>query len=143
MTQLSLLTASSDYHPLPGAWDEMWDSDAGVRPHWAHLVNGLAGLGAREWAARGQRITRLLRENGVTYHVYSDPRGYSRTWELDPVPLVLDGAEWLSIEAGLEQRARLLDLCRRCRLEHRKDPTCHHRPITWRVGRRRGTTTWR
>ena len=110
MTQLSLLTASSDYHPLPGAWDEMWDVDAGVRPHWAHLVNGLAGLGAREWAARGQRITRLLRENGVTYHVYSDPRGYSRTWELDPVPLVLDGAEWLSIEAGLEQRARLLDL---------------------------------
>jgi uncharacterized circularly permuted ATP-grasp superfamily protein/uncharacterized alpha-E superfamily protein len=110
MTQLSLLTASSDYHPLPGAWDEMWDSQTGVRPHWAHLVNGLAGLGAREWTARGQRITRLLRENGVTYHVYSDPRGYSRTWELDPVPLVLDGAEWLSIAAGLEQRARLLDL---------------------------------
>jgi len=110
MTQLSLLTASSDYHPLPGAWDEMWDGESGVRPHWAHLMKGLDGLGAREWVARGQRITRLLRENGVTYHVYDDPRGYSRTWQLDPIPLVLEGAEWQAIAAGLEQRARLLDL---------------------------------
>lgn len=107
LTQAPLAT---DYRPLPGAWDEMWDNGAGVRPHWQHLVRGLAGLGAREWSARGQRIARLLRENGVTYHVYDDPRGYSRTWELDPIPLVLDGGEWLGIAAGLEQRARLLDL---------------------------------
>lgn len=109
MTQLSLFSPASDYHPLPGAWDEMWDDETGVRPHWTHRVDGVAGLGAAEWAARGQRIGRLLRENGVTYHVYSDPRGFSRTWELDPIPLVLDGNEWLSIAAGLEQRARLLD----------------------------------
>lgn len=110
MPQLSLITPSSDYHPLPHAWDEMWDTQTGVRPHWAHLVEGMTRLGAREWAARGQRITRLLRENGVTYHVYGDPRGGSRTWELDPIPLVLDGNEWRSIAAGLDQRARLLDL---------------------------------
>ena len=112
MQQLPLYSSphSSDYHPLPGAWDEMWDAEAGVRPHWAHLVGGLARLGAREWSARGQRVARLLRENGVTYHVYDDPRGYTRTWELDPIPLVLEGGEWIAIEAGLEQRARLLDL---------------------------------
>ncbi len=110
MTQLSLLTPAPSYHPLPGAWDEMWDVETGVRPHWRHLVKGLTGLGAAEWAARAQRIARLLRENGVTYHVYSDPRGFSRTWELDPIPLVLDGNEWLTIAAGLEQRALLLDL---------------------------------
>jgi len=112
MTQLALYSSphAPDYHPLNGAWDEMWDSDAGVRPHWSHLVGGLARLGAREWSARGQRIARLLRENGVTYHVYDDPRGYTRTWELDPIPLLLAGEEWVAIEAGLEQRARLLDL---------------------------------
>lgn len=110
MTPLSQLPPTSSYHPLPGTWDEMWDGEAGVRPHWRHLIKGLAGLGAAEWAARGQRIARLLRENGVTYHVYSDPRGFSRTWELDPIPLVLDGNEWLAIAVGLEQRAHLLDL---------------------------------
>ncbi len=105
-----LQSAAPDYQPLPDAWDEMWDATSGVRPHWGDLVEGLAGLGARDWSARGQRIKRLLRENGVTYHVYNDPRGYSRTWELDPIPLLLDAAEWQQIEAGLEQRARLLDL---------------------------------
>jgi len=98
-----------EYQPLPDAWDEMWDAESGVRPHWRELATGLANLGARDWSARGQRIHRLLRENGVTYHIYNDPRGYSRTWELDPIPLLLDAVEWQGIEAGLEQRARLLD----------------------------------
>ncbi len=108
--QTTLFPDTPDYQPLPDAWDEMWDPQAGVRPHWRDLVTGLSSLAARDWSARNQRIKRLLRENGVTYHVYDDPRGYTRTWELDPVPLVLDAGEWSAIEAGLEQRARLLDL---------------------------------
>ncbi len=99
-----------DYPTLPGAWDEMWDAEAGLRPHWRTLVEAMVALDEREWSARQQRIRRLLRENGVTYHVYDDPRGYTRTWELDPVPLVIDVAEWRAIEAGLSQRAILLDL---------------------------------
>jgi len=47
MSQLSLLTPSSNYPPLPHAWDEMWDTQTGVRPHWAHLVEGMARLAAR------------------------------------------------------------------------------------------------
>jgi len=108
-TQTTLFPDTPDYHALADAWDEMWDAEAGVRPHWRELVTGLSTLSARDWSARNQRIKRLLRENGVTYHVYDDPRGYTRTWELDPVPLVLDAGEWAAIEAGLEQRARLLD----------------------------------
>ena len=109
-TQPQTFPDTPDYHPLPDAWDEMWHPGGGVRPHWRELVGGLSTLSARDWSARNQRIKRLLRENGVTYHVYDDPRGYTRTWELDPVPLVLGVGEWAAIEAGLEQRARLLDL---------------------------------
>jgi uncharacterized circularly permuted ATP-grasp superfamily protein/uncharacterized alpha-E superfamily protein len=98
------------YATQPGAWDEMLDPAAGIRPHWTELVATLARFDTREWSARQQRIQRLLRENGVTYNVYDEPRGYSRAWQVDPVPLVLDVAEWLGIEAGLTQRARLLDL---------------------------------
>ncbi len=108
--QTQLFPDTPHYHPLPDTWDEMWDPGAGIRPHWREVVGGLATLTTRDWSARNQRIKRLLRENGVTYHVYDDPRGYTRTWELDPVPLVLDAGEWASIEAGLDQRARLLDL---------------------------------
>lgn len=110
MTQLPPFAPASDYQPLPHTWDEMWDRASGVRPHWAHLISGVAAMGARAWEERGQRLGRLLRENGVTYHVYNDPRGFSRTWDLDPLPLVLEGQEWQAIAAGLEQRACLLDL---------------------------------
>jgi len=109
-TQTSLFPNTPDYPFLPDTWDEMWDAAAGVRPHWRSLIGSLSQLPARDWSARSQRIQRLLRENGVTYHVYNDPRGYSRTWELDPIPLLLDAVEWQHIEAGLAQRARLLDL---------------------------------
>lgn len=108
-TQSLLFPTAPDYAPLPDTWDEMWDPASGVRPHWQELVHGLGALSPRDWAARNQRIKRLLRENGVTYHVYNDPRGYTRTWDLDPVPLVMDAAEWRAVEAGLDQRARLLD----------------------------------
>ena len=111
MNTLSLIMPSApDYQSLPDTWDEMWDAESGVRPHWGDLVQGLAELGTRDWSSRGQRIKRLLRENGVTYHVYNDPRGYTRTWELDPIPLLLDADEWRQIEVGLAQRALLLDL---------------------------------
>ena len=46
-------------------------------------------LGPQELARRWEQARRLLRENGVTYNVYGDPRGTDRPWELDPLPLLL------------------------------------------------------
>jgi uncharacterized circularly permuted ATP-grasp superfamily protein/uncharacterized alpha-E superfamily protein len=53
---------------------------------------------------------RLIRENGVTYNVYSGNEGLDRPWQLDPLPLILKGDEWRRIEAALVQRATLLNL---------------------------------
>jgi uncharacterized circularly permuted ATP-grasp superfamily protein/uncharacterized alpha-E superfamily protein len=58
---------------------------------------------------RWDHARRLIRDNGVTYNVYGDPRGMDRPWELDPIPLVIDGAEWAEVSRGLEQRATLLN----------------------------------
>ena len=49
-------------------------------------------------------------KNGVTYNVYGDSQNLTRPWRLDPVPLLISSEEWLVIEAGLKQRADLLDL---------------------------------
>jgi uncharacterized circularly permuted ATP-grasp superfamily protein len=100
------MPSTPDYQPLPNTWDEMWDAESGVRPHWGDLVEWSGQSGCARLVGARAADQALLRENGVTYHVYNDPRGYSRTWELDPIPLLLDAAEWRSIEAGLEQRAR-------------------------------------
>ena len=51
-----------------------------------------------------------MREHGVSYHVYGEPEGSIRPWELDPIPFVMSSQEWAGIESGLVQRAEVLNL---------------------------------
>ena len=51
-------------------------------------------MGEAGFARRWQEGRRVIHENGTTYNVYSDPQSAGRPWPLDPLPLVLDGAEW-------------------------------------------------
>lgn len=69
----------------------------------------LETLGLPELTRRWSEVQQLIRENGVTYNVYGDPRGLQRPWQLDPIPLLLPEAEARAIEVGLIQRARLLE----------------------------------
>ena len=97
--------------PGMGGWDELVDADGALRSHWGTLATQLDRLGgANELARRGDHAQRLIRENGVTYNVYGDPRGLDRPWQLDILPQVIAGAEWDKVAAGLAQRAHLLDL---------------------------------
>ncbi len=70
----------------------------------------LEALGPQELFRREQEVRRLLRENGVTYNVYSDARGEGRPWALDLLPTLLTSQEWRDIERGLIQRAELFNL---------------------------------
>lgn len=84
-----------------------------IRPAWSGLAATLDGMGAEELLRRKQAVAEQLRLNGVTYHVYGDSRGADRLWSLDPVPLILESAEWAGVERGLIQRAELLDAVQR------------------------------
>jgi len=100
------------YAPLPGSisFDEAIDTQGKVREHWQQLLAHLAPLGVSDMAQRGEESSRLLRQNDVTYRIYDDPQSGERIWPLDIVPLVIPAAEWATIEAGVAQRARLLNL---------------------------------
>ena len=97
------------YQPNPGYYDEMLAADASVRPHWRHLTESLDQMGEAGFARRWQEGRRVIHENGTTYNVYSDPQSTGRPWPLDPLPFILDSAEWESIAAAIEQRATLLN----------------------------------
>ena len=107
-------TSSSPFvtaYPLSSsAYDEMCSATGTLRPHWDYLIRSLETLGAQELTRREHEAKRLLRENGVTYNVYDDPRGMTRFWQLDLVPLLVTSQEWSAIERGLIQRAELLNL---------------------------------
>ena len=97
------------YRPLPGIVDEMMDGQGRVRAHWRPLLSMLAALGADEINRRFASADRYLRDSGVFYRVYEDPAGVERPWPLSHVPLLIEPSEWKALEAGLVQRAGLLE----------------------------------
>jgi uncharacterized circularly permuted ATP-grasp superfamily protein/uncharacterized alpha-E superfamily protein len=103
-------TLITRYRPPAAGYDEMCTPDGAVRPHWQYLTRALTALGAGSLEQRRGEARRLLRENGVTYNVYNDPKGGQRPWALDPVPLLISSEEWRHIESGLTQRAEVLNL---------------------------------
>ena len=99
----------SGYRPLPGIFDEMVDRDGRVRAHWQPFLAALAALGPQEVNRRFAAADRHLHDSGVFYRVYEDPAGAERPWPLSHVPLLIDAAEWQVLEAGLVERAELLE----------------------------------
>lgn len=98
------------YAPNPDRYDETRQADGGLKPHWEFFLNSLQQLGGDELERRREQGAQFLRENGVTYNVYGDPDGLNRPWQLDPLPFLIASDEWKTIEAGLVQRAELLNL---------------------------------
>ena len=97
------------YRPLPGIFDEMMDGDGRVRAHWHPFLSMLAALGGEEINRRFAAADRYLRDSGVFYRVYEDAAGLERPWPLRHIPLLIEPSEWQELEAGLTQRAELLE----------------------------------
>jgi len=109
----------------PGV-DELAAPGGGPRRAWSALLEGLGPASARDLVRLQGEVMRLLEDDNVTYTpspsstvsvVEPDPAAAvaaaalvePRPWRLDPLPLVLEDREWARLEAGLVQRAELLD----------------------------------
>ena len=76
---------------------------------WSQFFNNLEADGLDDLNQRAASLARQIRDNGVTYNVYSDEGGPQRPWSLDLFPLILSPESWQQIEAGVTQRVRVLD----------------------------------
>ena len=76
---------------------------------WTQFFNFLGTDGFRDLNHRSANLQRQIRDNGVTYNVYADADGPQRPWSLDLFPMLVSAEDWTQIEAGILQRARLLD----------------------------------
>ncbi|WP_169513296.1 circularly permuted type 2 ATP-grasp protein [Geopsychrobacter electrodiphilus] len=77
--------------------------------HEQKLMQSLETIGSKRLNRRRKEAQRLLRENGATHNVF-DTIDRAHPWQFDPVPLIISDEEWGKIEAGLVQRATLLNL---------------------------------
>ncbi len=81
-----------------------------VRPHYEALIDGFRALGSDEFRRRRGLIELTLRNQGITFTVYGDAEGTERPFPFDPFPRVIPAAEWETLERGLIQRVRALNL---------------------------------
>ncbi len=108
--------ATAAYHARSGTGrDELLDPAGTPYPASADLVATIDLLGHPGLLARRAQAARFVEDDGVTYgSAPTGPdgqplRGASPGWAVDPLPVILDAPTWQGLEAGLVQRADLLD----------------------------------
>ncbi len=79
------------------------------RPQWQPVIQALDAFGPDFLEQRQIRVGHMRREDGATYNPFNDPRGLGTPWALEMIPLTLTAEQWREIEAGVIQRARLLE----------------------------------
>ncbi|MEJ7586726.1 MAG: circularly permuted type 2 ATP-grasp protein [Ferruginibacter sp.] len=99
-----------DYLGNQYSYDEMLGKDGNLRPHWDVFFKSFHSLGNTEMQNRNGEISRLLKENGVTYNIIGDSTVVNRDWKVDSIPFLISKEEWEKAESALIQRAELLNL---------------------------------
>ncbi|WP_262365349.1 circularly permuted type 2 ATP-grasp protein [Gordonia sp. OPL2] len=91
-------------------FDEMLDSAGRTRTAWTDLVDGYAARGEARLHAAAARLATAVSDEGVVYNQFDGVTTVARDWQIDPVPLIVDGSEWSELEKAVTQRSMLLDL---------------------------------
>lgn len=89
--------------------DEAYDAEGKIRPYWRYLLHSLETLGQDTIEERQKKARRILRDDGATYKIYDEPDA-NQSWQLNPIPLLINSDEWNQIETGLIERAELFNL---------------------------------
>ncbi len=94
--------AGSDYCEAFGASGE-------PRAHWQAIIAALNATDPDMLRQRQERVKRMRHEDGASFNPFDSPEGKGTAWALDMIPLPLTAQEWDGLEAGLLQRAHLLE----------------------------------
>jgi uncharacterized circularly permuted ATP-grasp superfamily protein/uncharacterized alpha-E superfamily protein len=89
------------------AYDELVTGQKSIRYHWQGILSVIRALPGGGLGERLESARRQLEESGATVNLLDD-RG-KPSWTFDPLPFVITPDEWSRLEAGLIQRAGLLD----------------------------------
>jgi uncharacterized circularly permuted ATP-grasp superfamily protein len=96
-----------------GFFDEMFEADHRIRPHYRPLFDRLEELTPDELDRRERLRDTSFRSQGITFTVYGEDGdadgGIERTFPMDLLPRIIPAAEWATVERGLIQRVTALN----------------------------------
>ena len=90
-------------------WDEMFQRED-VRNHYQGFLQFLRSIPANELNKKEELAKRLFMSQGVTFTVYSSGEGIEKIFPFDIIPRIITAAEWTTIEHGITQRLKALNL---------------------------------
>jgi uncharacterized circularly permuted ATP-grasp superfamily protein len=99
----------SSYEPGP-FYDEMFDPRCHPRAGCELLARTLHSLPDADLLRRQHAAERALLHMGITFNVYGHEHGTEKILPFDLVPRVVPAREWATLERGLAQRTRALNL---------------------------------
>ena len=91
-------------------YDEVFDRSGEPHRTCETFVNRLEQLSQGELQRRQRAADLNLHNLGITFAVYGHEAGTEKVWPFDLVPRIIDVHEWETIEKGLVQRIRALNL---------------------------------
>ena len=95
--------------PTPaGHFDELRDAQGALRPVWQEFFEHVGAGAFADFDRRAALLARQVRDDGITYNVYSDQHGRTSRWSLDLLPFIVSREDWAQIEEGIVQRASLI-----------------------------------
>ena len=97
----------TSYREAAGPGDVLGGDEGRGARWWRTLLDGIGGLGEGSLAVLQDRISRQVKELGTAFRLPGEAE--ERAWPLSAIPLLIGEDEWRGIEAGICQRAELLE----------------------------------
>ncbi|GGX92876.1 hypothetical protein GCM10007386_24760 [Pseudoduganella dura] len=94
---------------MPNFYDEMYSTEATVRPHYHAFADWLAQQPPHLIDQKRAEAELIFQRVGITFAVYGDNAGKERLIPFDIIPRVIDAAEWARLQEGLVQRVTALN----------------------------------
>ncbi|WP_168122933.1 circularly permuted type 2 ATP-grasp protein [Paenibacillus sp. HB172176] len=104
--------SQSPFYDSQSFYDEMFDKDSSVRPHYSQVHRLFDRMKPAELGMRQQAINQRMMEEGITFTLYdgAQQEPLERTIPFDYIPRVIPKHEWEVVDRGVKQRTKALNL---------------------------------
>jgi len=101
----------SNHSLAESAFHEFYKNNFEPREHYRLLWEHIRGMGQNGLAQKSHEAHLALITEGVTFTVYSEQEaGIERVLPFDVIPRIIPAPEWKTLESGLKQRVKALNL---------------------------------
>jgi len=91
-------------------FDEMFEGPHSPRPHYRQLIERLDQLPPQDLELKRRQADQAFLRQGITFTVYGESEQTERIFPFDLLPRIIPNSEWRTLEEGLRQRIRALNL---------------------------------